>query len=69
MIARQVNKSYTFSCESDKLYYYVREAYVAHENSFSWRSEGYCKDIKIISEILEGRVLIDGYYNYNLEIG
>jgi len=52
-----------------ELYYYVREGYVRHDNSFSWRSEGNCKEIKIVNEILEGRVLIDGYYNYSLEIG
>eukprot|EP00347_Sterkiella_histriomuscorum_P003842 403362732 len=68
-LAAQLNCSLVFPCDSDQQYYYVREGYIAHDNSFSWRSEGYCKEIRVISEIIEGRVLIDGYYNYELEIG
>ncbi|CDW71739.1 nad kinase domain-containing protein 1-like [Stylonychia lemnae] len=68
-LASLINSTYVFPYDSDQLYYYVREGYVRHDNSFSWRSEGFCKEIKIVNEIIEGRILIDGYYNYSLEIG
>ena len=64
-----LNSSITFPYDLDKIYYYVREGYVAHDNSFSWRSEGFCKEINIINEILDGRVLVDGNFHYDLEIG
>lgn len=37
--------------------------------SFSWRAEGYCKTIKIISEMIDGSIQIDGYFKLDIGIG
>jgi hypothetical protein len=58
-----------FPYDSDKLYYFVREGYTMGPSSFSWRSEGYCKIIKVISEMIDGKVQIDGYFKYDVGIG
>ena len=37
--------------------------------AFTWRAEGYCNQIKVTSEIIDGRVQIDGYFKYDIGIG
>jgi len=68
-LSELLNQSIMFPIYSRQLYYYVREGYVSHDNSFSWRSEGFCQELKVINEIINGRVLIDGFFTYDLEIG
>jgi len=58
-----------FPYDSDKLYYFVREGFTQDPVSYSWRSEGYCNVIKVISEMIDGSVQIDGYYKYDVGIG
>jgi hypothetical protein len=47
----------------------VREGYVSDPASYTWRAEGYCKQIKVISEMICGGIQIDGYFRYDIGIG
>lgn len=58
-----------FPYNSDKLYYFVREGYSMDPAAFTWRAEGYCKQIKVTSEMIDGRVQIDGYFKVDIGIG
>ena len=51
-----INVSNVFSPDSDKIYYFVREGYVSDPASFTWRAEGLCQEIKVISEMIDGSV-------------
>jgi hypothetical protein len=55
--------------DSDHIYYLVREGYVSDPASFTWRAEGLCKQIKLISEMIDGSIQIDGYFHHDLCIG
>lgn len=39
------------------------------KTSFSRHSEGYARQIKYMSELIEGRVYIDGYYTKDIGLG
>ena len=64
-----ISSTNVFPYDSDKLYYYVREGYTMDPASFSWRAEGFCKTIKIISEMIDGSIQIDGYFKMDVGIG
>jgi len=46
------------------MYFYVREGF-----SNSKVSEGFCRDIKVTSEMLDGEAIMDGWHRINLSIG
>jgi len=46
------------------MYFCVREGF-----SLTQMSEGFCKHIKITSEMLNGQVVIDAWYHKDLMIG
>jgi hypothetical protein len=58
-----------FAFDSDQLYYFVREGYVCDARLFSWRAEGFCKKVKVVSEMVNGQLQIDGYFKMDLGIG
>ena len=64
-----ISSANVFPYDSDQLYYFVREGYISDPSSFSWRAEGHCKKIKVISEMINGSVQIDGYFRYDIVIG
>lgn len=64
-----ISSANVFPYDSNNLYYFVREGYVSDPASYAWRAEGYCKTIKVISEIIDGSVQIDGYFKYDIGIG
>lgn len=68
-IARLINNKNTFALDSDKIYYFVREGFTTDPVQYSWRAEGYCKSLKVTSEMIDGSVQIDGYWKYNVGIG
>ncbi|CDW73590.1 nad kinase domain-containing protein 1-like [Stylonychia lemnae] len=68
-ISGLISSNNVFPYDSDKLYYLVREGYVSDPSSYTWRAEGYCSMIKVISEIIDGSVQIDGYFKYDIGIG
>ena len=55
--------------DSDNLYYFVREGYVCDAKLYTWRAEGFCKKVRVISEIIDGRLQIDGYFKLDIGIG
>lgn len=58
-----------FPYDSDQLYYFVREGYVCDARLYAWRAEGHCKKVRVISEMINGGIQIDGYYKQDLGIG
>lgn len=68
-ISGLISSNNVFPYDSDKLYYLVREGYVSDPASYTWRAEGYCSSIKVISEIIDGSVQVDGYFKYDIGIG
>jgi hypothetical protein len=52
------------------MYYFVREGYLKDpKTNYNRHSEGYAKHIKYLSELIEGRVYIDGYYTKDIGLG
>ena len=51
------------------MYYFVREGYLKERTGFNRHSEGYARSIIYISELVEGRVYIDGYYTRDIGLG
>jgi len=51
------------------MYYFVREVYSKDTLSTIEHAEGFCKKLKFTSELLEGRVNIDGYFVHDLNVG
>lgn len=37
--------------------------------TFGWRAEGHCGVIKVVSEMIDGSVQIDGYFKMDIGIG
>lgn len=64
-----INNKNVFPYDSNKLFYFVREGYTNDPIGFSWRAEGYCRSLKLISEMIAGSVQIDGYYKIDIGIG
>ena len=55
-MSKMINSKNIFPHDSDHIYYLVREGYVSDPGSFTWRAEGLCKEIKLISEMIDGPI-------------
>ena len=64
-----ISSNNVYSMDSDNLYYFVREGYVCDAKLYTWRAEGFCKKVRVISEIIDGRLQIDGYFKLDIGIG
>ena len=62
--AREMNDKTIFKQNDTRMYFYVREGF-----SNSKVSEGFCRDIKVTSEMLDGEAIVDGWFRINLSIG
>lgn len=51
-----ISSNNVFPYDSNQLYYFVREGYVSDPASYTWRAEGLCKKIKVISEMIDGSI-------------
>jgi hypothetical protein len=51
------------------MYFFVREGYSKDPQYYSRHSEGFCKKLEYSSELIEGRVFIDGYYTKDIGVG
>ncbi len=64
-----ISSKNVFPQDSDQLYYFVREGYVCDAKLYTWRAEGFCKKVRVISEMINGGLQIDGYFKYDIGIG
>jgi hypothetical protein len=55
-MSKLINTKNIMPHDSDQIYYLVREGYVSDPSSFTWRAEGLCKEIKLISEMIDGSI-------------
>jgi predicted solute-binding protein len=54
-IANNMSRQTNFPTDSNKMYYYVREPFAGeHQN------EGFAKEMRMTSELMDGQVCIDG---------
>ena len=63
-LARKINRQTAFSHDQEKLYYFVREGF--QETNIS---EGFCHEIQLTSEMLNGRCRLDGIRHMELSMG
>jgi len=63
-MAASLSEQTKFAKDRDEVYYYVREGFSNTKNG-----EGFGKEIKIISEMLNAEAIIDGWKHYDLSIG
>lgn len=63
-LARNLSEETIFPRTDNRMYFYVREGF-----SMTRMSEGFCKHIKITSEMLNGQVVVDAWYHRDLSIG
>ena len=64
MLSQELSDQTIFPRDDERMYFYVREGF-----SLTRQSEGFCKKIKVTSEMLNGEVIIDGWYQTDLSIG
>jgi hypothetical protein len=55
-MSKMINSKNILPYDSDNIYYLVREGYTTDPASLTWRAEGLCKKIKLISEMLDGSI-------------
>lgn len=55
-MSKMINSKNIMPYDSDHIYYLVREGYVSDPASFTWRAEGLCKGLKLISEMIDGSI-------------
>lgn len=46
------------------MFFFVREGF-----SLQQRTEGFCKELVVTSEMLTGELIIDGWWKMNLDLG
>ena len=63
-LAEEVSDETKFGRDDKRMYFYVREGF-----SLTRLSEGFCTNMKITSEMLDGHVVIDAWYHHDLSIG
>ena len=63
-LALQLSAETIFPRNDPRMYFCVREGF-----SLTQMSEGFCKTAEITSEMLNGEVVIDAWYERNLSIG
>ncbi len=51
------------------MYFFVREGYIKDVAQFSRCREGYARHLKYVSELVEGKVYVDGYYTKDIGLG
>jgi NAD+ kinase len=68
-VSYELSKEYVFPTDEDKLYWTVRESYSADPESYDWEYEGFGQEIKFVSEMINAKCCIDGFYQYPLQIG
>ena len=69
MFAKQISKQTIFPYDEERMYYFVREGYSKDPSHYSRHSEGYARNITFYSELIDGKVFIDGHYGKDIQIG
>jgi len=63
-LARSISDETTFPIDDDRMYFWVREGF-----SNTQLSEGFCEEILVTSEMINGEIIIDGWWQHDLSIG
>jgi hypothetical protein len=51
------------------MYYFIREGYMKDKSCYNRHKEGFAHHIEFLSELVEGKVYIDGYYKRDIGLG
>jgi NAD+ kinase len=65
--AKTVSYETLFPPEDDRMYYFIREGYA--KDIHNRHKEGFANEIEFQSELIEGRVYIDGYFTKEIGLG
>lgn len=57
-----------FSPENNNMYYYVREG-CRSKGDFEPHAQGFAKDLLFTSELINGRIAIDGLHSHEISLG
>ena len=58
-----------FPCDEERFFYFVREGYQKDVTSYSRFTEGFGRELEYKSELIDGRVFIDGHFTKDLGMG
>lgn len=53
-----------FGHDEKRMFFFVREGF-----SLTQMTEGFCEDLQVTSEMINGEVIIDGWQQHNLSLG
>ncbi len=67
--ARTISEQTVFPPEEERIYYFVREGYAKDVTGYNKHKEGFARHIKYLSQLVEGRVYIDGYFRKDIGLG
>jgi len=69
-LAEELSKETVFPCDTQKMYYFVREANAADTSGqFEGHQQGFCYHLEFLSELIDGRVCIDGLHSIDIGLG
>lgn len=63
-ISNVASKQTTFGSDQHRFFYFVREGFANTK-----RTEGFTEDLQIVSEMLTGELVVDGWMNIPLNLG
>lgn len=63
-LAKEISDETVFERGADKMYWCVREGF-----SMTKMPEGFCKEMQVTSEMLNGEAIVDGWFQTDLSIG
>ena len=68
--AKTVSQETLFPADEKRFYYFVREGYATNNSDgYKRHKEGFANEMQYLSELIEGRVYIDGYYRRDIGLG
>jgi len=63
-VASKLSEQTRFDIDRDDVFFHVREGFASAK-----QGEGFAKEIRVISEMLNGHAIIDGWNVFDLSIG
>lgn len=63
-IATKLSESSRFDIDRDECFFHVREGFATKK-----LGEGFAKEVRVVSEMLDGQVIVDGWNSFDMSIG
>ena len=69
LFSKIVSQQSLFPAEDERMYYFIREGYAKDLAGFDQHKEGFARELEYFSELIEGRVYIDGHFKRDIGLG